>query len=397
MSGLDIFAWIVLIILATSAVGVFCIAGWLPGHIAKTRGFRSGNRYKSRGKVMTTLRSICAAWLFGGIALAASAQTQSRAADAVPVTIDNFIRAESDLYFAGMLKDSGGIGKFLHRRDPARIDNQTVIRLNRDTLYSSALFDLNAGPVTITLPDPGKRFMSMQVINEDHYVPEVIYGKGSYTLTKEKVGTRYVVVAIRTLVDPANPKDIKQVHALQDGIKVSQKDIGSFEAPNWDQASQKKVREALIVLASTIVDFKKAFGTKEQVDPIRHLIGTAAAWGGNPDKDATYLNVTPAKNDGNTIYKLSVKEVPVDAFWSVSVYNAEGYYEKNPYNAYTLNNITAEKSGDGAIAIQFGGCDGKLPNCLPITKGWNYTVRLYRPRAEVLSGKWKFPEPQPAS
>ena len=142
-------------------------------------------------------------------------------------------------------------------------------------------------------------------------------------------------------------------------------------------------------------DFKKAFGTKEQVDPVRHLIGTAAAWGGNPDKDATYLNITPAKNDGVTVYKLSVKDVPVDAFWSVSVYNAEGYYEKNPNDAYTLNNLTAKKSGGGAIDIQFGGCDGKMANCLPITKGWNYTVRLYRPRAEILNGKWKFPEPQP--
>ena len=37
MSGFDIFAWIVLIILIASAVAVFCIAGWLPGHIAKTR------------------------------------------------------------------------------------------------------------------------------------------------------------------------------------------------------------------------------------------------------------------------------------------------------------------------------------------------------------------------
>ena len=130
------------------------------------------------------------------------AQAQAPAGNAVPVTVDNFTRAESDLYFGGILKDSGAIGKLLHRREPARIDNQTVIRLNRDTLYSSALFDLDAGPVTITLPDAGGRFMSMQVINEDHYVPEVVYGKGSYTLTRNKVGTRYAAVAIRTLVDP---------------------------------------------------------------------------------------------------------------------------------------------------------------------------------------------------
>jgi hypothetical protein len=314
---------------------------------------------------------------------------------AIPVTIDNFARAESDLYFGGILKDSGGIGKFLHRREPARIDKQTVIRLNRDTLYSSAVFDLDAGPVTITLPDAGKRFMSLQIINEDHYVPEVVYGKGNTTLTRDKVGTRYVAVAIRTLVDPMDPKDIEQVHALQDAIKVNQKAAGRFEIPNWDQVSQKKVRDALLVLGSTIPDFKKAFGTKQQVDHVRHLIGTAAAWGGNPDKDATYLNVTPAKNDGTTVYKLSVKDVPVDAFWSVSIYNAEGYFEKNPYEAYSINSITGKKDTDGSIAIQFGGCDGKIPNCLPITKGWNYTVRLYRPRAEILNGRWKFPEPQP--
>jgi hypothetical protein len=258
-------------------------------------------------------------------------QAQIASGSAVPVTVDNFVRAESDLYFGGILKDSGSaIGKFNHRREPARIDNQTVIRLNRDTLYSSALFDLDAAPVTITLPDAGKRFMSMQVVNEDHYVPEVIYGKGSYTLTREKIGTRYVIAAIRTLVDPADPKDVEQVHALQDAIKVDQKAAGKFEAPAWDQASQKKVRDALLILASTMPDFKQAFGTKAEVDPVRHLVGSAAAWGGNPDKDATYLNITPAGNDGMTVYKLSVKDVPVDAFWSVSLYNAEGYYEKKP-------------------------------------------------------------------
>ena len=43
----------------------------------------------------------------------------------------------------------------------------------------------------------------------------------------------------------------------------------------------------------------------------------------------------------------------------------------------------------------YGGCDGEVPNCLPVTAGWNYLVRLYRPRAEVLRGEWEFPEPVP--
>src|SRR5437868_12298324 len=127
--------------------------------------------------------------LTSALVCASSLASETLAADAIPVTVDNFIRAESDLYFGGLIKD-GGLGKFDHRREPAAIEKQTVIRLNRDTLYSSAIFDLDAGPVTITLPDAGKRFMSMQVINEDHYVPEVVYGAGTYKLDKEKVGTR---------------------------------------------------------------------------------------------------------------------------------------------------------------------------------------------------------------
>jgi hypothetical protein len=321
----------------------------------------------------------------------------THAADPVPVTVDNFIRAESDLYFSNLLKDSGGaLGKFNHRREPASIDKQTVIRLNRDTLYSSVVFDLDAGPVTVTLPDAGKRFCSMMVVNQDHYVTEVEYESGAHKLDKDKVGTRYVMVGIRTLVDPKDPKDLAAVHALQDAIKVEQPGgPGKFEVPQWDQASQKKVRDALIVLASTLQDFKRAFGTKETVDPVRHLVASAAAWGGNPDKDAVYLNVTPQQNDGKTVYKLVVKAVPVDAFWSVSVYNEQGYYEKNEHNAYTINSITGKKDADGSVTIQFGGYDGKTPNCIPITKGWNYTVRLYRPKKEILDGTWKFPEPQP--
>lgn len=287
------------------------------------------------------------------------------------------------------------MGKILHRREPASIDQQTVIRLNRDTIYSSAVFDLDAGPVTITMPDAGKRFMSLQVISEDHYVPDVFYDAGKRVLTRENVSTRYAAVAIRTLADPNNPEDIRQVHTLQDAIQVSQQAPGKLELPSWDQPSQTKVRDALLVLASTMPDFHHAFGKKGEVDSLKRTVAAAAAWGGNPDKDAMYLNVTPMKNDGKTVYKLRVKDVPVDGFWSVSVYNAKGYFEKNAANAYTLNNLTAKKDTDGGITIQFGGCDAAgATNCLPVVDGWNYTVRMYRPRQEAISGKYKFPEAQ---
>jgi hypothetical protein len=314
----------------------------------------------------------------------------------IAVTPDNFVRAESDFYFSGVVKD-GGFGKFMHRREPTAVGKQTVIRMNRDTLYSAAVFDLDAGSVTITLPDPGKRFLSMQVIDEDEYTPEVHYGAAVRTLARDQIGTRYVIVGVRILVDPNDPKDLEAVHALQDAITTSQPGgPGSFTVPNWDAASQLKVRGALLDLASTLPDTKGMFGPKGKVDPVRHLIGSAAAWGGNPEEEALYLNVTPAHNDGKMIYKLNVKDVPVAGFWSISVYDDKGHFAPNPENAYSLNNLTAKPAGDGSFLIQFGGCDGKIANCLPIPPGWNYLVRLYRPKPEILSGAWAFPEPQAA-
>ena len=156
--------------------------------------------------------------------------------------------------------------------------------------------------------------------------------------------------------------------------------------------SHKKIHDTLLELGTTLGDCSRAFGPRRDVDPVRHLIGSAMGWGGNPEKDALYLNVTPDKNDGTTIYQMRIDDVPVEGFWSISVYNAEGYFEKNDQDAYTINNLTAKRAKDGSIHVQFGGTSDDEPiNVLPITPGWNYIVRLYRPRAKVLDGSWKFP------
>jgi hypothetical protein len=331
-----------------------------------------------------------------GLVLASVALTSGAFAQAQDskqrVTTDNFVRAETDNYLAMNAKVVGALGKFHHSREPASIDNQTVIRMNRDTLYSFAVFDLAGGPVTLTLPDSGERYMSMMIVDQDHYVPIVAHGKEIVTLTQDKFGTRYAFAAIRTLVDPNDPKDVEAVHRLQDAIEITQKAPGKLELPDWNQDNLTDIRNGLLTLAKYQTSFRGAFGTREQVDPVQHLIGTAAGWGGLPDSEANYQSFTPAKNDGKTVYTIIVpKDVPVQAFWSVSVYNEQGFFEKNDHNAYSVNDITAEKNADGSVTIQFGGCDGKIANCLPVVEGWNYTARLYRPEQPILSGEWTFP------
>ena len=216
------------------------------------------------------------------------------------------------------------------------------------------------------------------------------------TPSRGAIGTRYVLLAVRTLVDPADPQDLAAVHALQDAIEVEQPGgPGSSRCPSWDQASQKKVREALLVLGATLPDTKRMFGPKDQVDPVRHLIGSAIGLG-RQSREGRALSQRHAR--ARTTARPSTGSTSRTCRSTASGRSAsttrKGYFEPNEQNAYTLNNLTAKKGQDGSVAIQFGGCDGKSANCLPIMPGWNYMVRLYRPRPEVLAGAWRFPQAQ---
>jgi hypothetical protein len=308
------------------------------------------------------------------------------------VDVDNFARAETHRMFADLQRNAGGVNRFAHNRKPASVDEQTVIRMNRDTLYSFAIVDLSAG-ATLTVPDAGRRYLSVMAVNEDHYVNRVLHDPGRYDLSVEELGSRYVGIAVRTLVDPRDPDDVEAVAAVQDQLRIDAVAGEPFELPEYDGASFDRTRTALLALASDMTSFERSFGRKENVDPVHHVIGAAAGWGGLPDAEAIYLGVSPGLPVGE--YELTVGDVPVDGFWSISVYNADGFFEPNESGAYSVNDITAAHDPDGTVTVRFGGDGDPTRNSLPITEGWNYLVRLYRPRPEILTGQWTFPALDP--
>lgn len=309
------------------------------------------------------------------------------------VNADTFARAETDRMFAAVLADSGGVNLLSHTRTPTPLDHQPVIRMNRDTLYSAAVVDISGGAV-LTLPDAGGRYLSAMVVNRDHYVNAVLHDPGQHELTTERFDTDYVAVAVRILVDPADPEDVSVVNALQNGVSLTAAAARPFTTPDYDSESLDRTRSALLQLAKGYAGFDGAFGSREEVDPVRHLVGTAAGWGGLPAHEATYVNVDPGLPVGE--YRLTVRDVPVDGFWSVSLYTADGYFDDDG-SRVSLNNLTAQKDPDGSVTVHFGGCADGRPNCLGIKEGWNYLVRLYRPRPEVLDGTWTFPVVTPVT
>ncbi|WP_431299432.1 DUF1254 domain-containing protein [Tabrizicola sp. BL-A-41-H6] len=321
----------------------------------------------------------------------------SAAAETQRVNAATFIRAESDTYMRNLAAQAGGLGKFLHYRTPTPLDQQTVIRMNLDTLYSSAVFDLAAGPVTVTMPKVADgRYVAVQVINQDHLTPMVLH-EGTQTLTEDIVGTRYVVLLARVFVNAADTEDLPRANAVQDALSATQAGTGTLELPDWDKTTLSAARKALLDLGALgTVGLGVQMGKKGEVDPVAHLIATAVGWGLNPPNEAVYLFPSLTTNDGKIVHKLTMKDIPVDGFWSISVYNKDGFFEPNDLNVNAVNNLTGKKADDGSITVQFGGCSAKGPdNCIPITEGWNYAVRLYRPRAEVVNQTWKLPDAEP--
>jgi hypothetical protein len=306
----------------------------------------------------------------------------------IHVNVDNFARAETNRMFAFILRDTGGINQWMHNREPTPLDHQPVIRQNRDTLYSANVFDASGGAV-LTMPDGGDRYLSAMVVNQDHYVTHVLHAAGEHHLTAADVGTDFALLGLRTLVDPKDPADVAVVNGVQDQARLDVASTRPFTLPDYDESSFTATRDALLALAAGLSGFHDAFGRADQVDPVRHLIGTAAGWGGLPDDEAMYVNVDPGLPVGD--YQLTVGDVPVDAFWSISVYNAAGYFEQGVPGGSSLNSVTAARNADGTVTVRFGGGQPDGDNFLSIMDGWNYLVRLYRPRPEARDGSWTFP------
>lgn len=298
------------------------------------------------------------------------------------VNVDNFTRAETDTMMSRMLQLSGAVNAIHHDRQLASLDQQPVIRQNRDTLYSFAIVDISQG-ARFTLPRFGDRYVSVMIINRDHYINRVLREPGTHELTVAEFGTDYVVLAARILFDPSDADDIAEVHRIQDGMRLEAGSATPFVAPAVDQSSHTSTREHLLALAQGLPGYSRSFGSIEQVDPVRHLLGTASGWGGLPDDEAQYVSLFPGVAPGR--YRITLRDVPADAFYSVSVYNGDGYFEPGPSGITNVNDVFGVKDDDGSLTVWLGEFDDDRPNRIPTPDGWNLLIRLYRPRLDELA------------
>ena len=156
------------------------------------------------------------------------------------VTDENYALAETQIIIEGYVKkiaaatNTNGVGVFMHNKTAADPKDRTIMRINFDTFYSFAVLDLEEDAI-LTMPETNERYQSAWVISEEHYNPGAFNKPGEHKITKEWVGTRYVVIVMRTQVNVNDPEDIKKANALQDKLELTQKKKGSYvPSHNWD-------------------------------------------------------------------------------------------------------------------------------------------------------------------
>lgn len=136
---------------------------------------------------------------------------------------------------------------------------------------------------------------------------------------------------------------------------------------------------------------------------LKRAIVAQLGLGANLPEDAVYpLNLADEAGkplDGTNKYALHFDKnamPPVGAFWSVTLYDAEGFQVANPLNRFAVSSWMRFKyNADGSLDIYFQhespGAD-KQANWLPAPGGaFNLTLRLYAPSSDILTGKWNPP------
>jgi hypothetical protein len=310
------------------------------------------------------------------------------------VTEENYGLAETQIIFTDYVKriaaatGSNGVGVFLHNKQGADPKDRTVMRINFDTVYSFAVLDLTEA-ATLSMPETGGRYQSAWVITEEHYNPMALVAPGVYTLTRENVGNRYTMVVMRTQANIADPDDLAKANELQKQLVLEQESMGSYVASNsWDMDEILKMRARyMAIVEAENITSDVMFGKKGEVSLKDHNAGTAYGWGGFTPERAVYPSYTPTSTAAQT---LTLKDVPAKAFWSITVYDAEGFPQGDVYN---INSQFAVAEVDGSYVIRFGG-DRDAPNYMDTYDGWNFTLRIYEPTEAYFNGEWLKPDLQ---
>ncbi|MCX7546327.1 DUF1254 domain-containing protein [Xanthomarina sp. F1114] len=295
----------------------------------------------------------------------------------IPVTKDNYVAAETNLYFEKQAKKSP-INTFTHD-DVVTQENQYIIRSNRDVVYSSAIVDISEG-ATFTVP-PGNSYQIIQVIDENHYTPMIISPGETKTITpKDVTSGTWIYAFARTQIT----NDMDASVARQKALKIEAKSARPFVGKDFNEAEIVSLREKMVAeyMAGKvkIIEHKSFVKSPKEADPTSHLYAAAVGWGGLPSYNAQYLPTTNGQGK-TTCQSYSIPKPDLDwdkgGFFSFSTYSSEGWIVEDNFYVGSAN-----MQDDGDNFTIFINCPDKK-NSVTVQEGWTGVLRFYLPNDEM--------------
>lgn len=204
--------------------------------------------------------------------------------------------------------------------------------------------------------------------------------------------TRYVALLTRVqLLDDTDPADVAAANALQDQFVIEASSAEPFPQPQWDVETMLALRRQYEPRFSAFDQFEPDWmGPRGTVNEDTRRLAAAGAWGLFPEKDAVYINYA-GPDDPKACYTVTYQTPVTDAFWSITVYGADGFMKSD---TNVINDRNVAYNDDGTFTAYFGAeaACGDRPNRVDISDGWNFLMRIYRPGPEVLSREYTLPE-----
>lgn len=329
--------------------------------------------------------------LLGIITLAIVGISGSYASDAkkggVVVTDKNFIHADSiRAYLKELAKTGGKVNVIRPMRELANTDNQDVIRMNADTLYTRTILDIKGGATVTTKPYAG--YQNILVLDPNHSEIAALTGAGTVKLD-EKMLTEghhaYIIVRTGLLRDLPEKEMYAKAYEAQDNIAITYHSSEPYvPAVDFDFTTLDKVKYKILE------DFakhpqkdviKNGFGTLKSRDPKAAKVVIAIGWGGLSGKSAVYSSFTASGEHFSYTFKKPNLRYDNKGFFSFTVYNENGYIATMKY---ALNSDDMVPNKDGSYTVNFlaSGEPAKgLKNIIRTPRGkyWTGILRCYYP------------------
>ncbi len=296
------------------------------------------------------------------------------------VTEENFLAAEADRYFAEQQK-LAPINEWEHKLKLMTYQTQTVVRQNRDTLYSKALVDVSKG-ATFSV-EKSDQYQTLHVLDSNHREIFVLYSDSDVRTKKidmsdlSQGADTHVYVVLRTAMpNGESPEAYKIANKLQLSAKIQANSAKPYVPKGFNQESREKTRLALEPKLLTF-SIPNAFGTVDAKNVTKYdaTIGVGIGWGGFSTAHAHYkILIAQDRNGAPQTMTFPAPKFKKGGFFSITTYGPDAYIHADKY---ALNMHEMKKNQDGSYTVNFNR-PGENNN-IEIMKGWTAALRMYRP------------------